>query len=207
MVPISIEHGRRRWDGHAVGRGDAGAIRRAGYVATWLGIVLAAVLTLAVILSRFGIAELFLGERTDATAALSATLLLVDRPSLIADAIQTVAAGALRGIERHAVCPLAVRDPQLLADRLRQRVVAEGFQTSWGAVGIWIGLSIRVLHASWCCASAPSQARSRSDEGPRDYRQPSMPTPELLLTSRIRRCLLRRWRRRACSTLAAPARS
>ena len=68
MVPFGISMAATVRVGHAVGRGDAGAVRRAGYVATWLGIVLAAILTLAVIVSRFGIAELFLGESTDAAA-------------------------------------------------------------------------------------------------------------------------------------------
>jgi MATE family multidrug resistance protein len=40
----------------------------------------------------------FLGESTDATAELSATLLLVGSTFFIADAIQTVAAGSLRGM-------------------------------------------------------------------------------------------------------------
>src|SRR5690348_14519041 len=98
MVPFGISMAATVRVGHAVGRNDAGAIRRAGHVAIWLGIVLAAILTLAVILGRFGIAELFLGERTDATAELAATLLLVGSTFFIADAIQTIAAGALRGM-------------------------------------------------------------------------------------------------------------
>src|SRR2546428_3605005 len=65
MVPFGISLAATVRVGHAIGRGDAGAVRRAGYVATWLGIVLAAILTLAVIVSRFGIAEVFLGESTD----------------------------------------------------------------------------------------------------------------------------------------------
>src|SRR5881227_635944 len=77
MVPFGIGMAATVRVGHAVGRNNASAVRRAGYVATWLGIVLAAILTLAVIVSRFGIAEVFLGESTDSTAELSATLLLV----------------------------------------------------------------------------------------------------------------------------------
>src|SRR6476646_5579853 len=61
MVPFGIGMAATVRVGHAIGRGDAGAVRRAGYVATWLGILLAAILTLAVIVGRFGIAELFLG--------------------------------------------------------------------------------------------------------------------------------------------------
>ena len=140
MVPFGISMAATVRVGHAVGRGDAGAIRRAGYVATWLGIVLAAILTLAVILGRFGIAELFLGERTDATAALSATLLLVGSTFFIADAIQTVAAGALRGMNDTRIPLLfAILSYWLVGFACACWL---GFWTSWGAVGIWIGLSI-----------------------------------------------------------------
>ena len=62
MVPFGIGMAATVRVGHAVGRSDAGAVRRAGFVATWLGIVLAAILTLAVIVGRFAIAGLFLGE-------------------------------------------------------------------------------------------------------------------------------------------------
>ena len=130
MVPFGISMAATVRVGHAVGRGDAGAVRRAGYVATWLGIVLAAILTLAVIVGRFGIAELFLGESTDATAELSATLLLVGSTFFIADAIQTVAAGCAARHERHAGAAV-VRDPQLLADRLRLRLLARLLDAVW----------------------------------------------------------------------------
>ena len=55
-------------------------------------------MTLAVILGRFLIAEIFLGEAVDATATLTATLLLIGSTFFVADGIQTIAAGALRGM-------------------------------------------------------------------------------------------------------------
>jgi MATE family multidrug resistance protein len=140
MVPFGISMAATVRVGHAVGRGDAGAIRRAGHVAIWLGIVLAAILTLAVIAGRFGIAELFLGERTDATAHLAAMLLMVGSTFFIADAIQTVAAGALRGINDTRVPLLfAILSYWLIGFA---SAYALGFWMSWGAVGVWIGLSI-----------------------------------------------------------------
>jgi MATE family, multidrug efflux pump len=140
MVPFGISMAATVRVGHAVGRGDAGAIRRAGHVATWLGIVLSAVLTLAVIVGRFGIAELFLGERTDATANLAAMLLLVGSTFFIADAIQTVAAGALRGMNDTRVPLLfAILSYWLIGFACACWL---GFWTSWGAVGVWTGLSI-----------------------------------------------------------------
>ena len=140
MVPFGIAMAATVRVGHAIGRGDAGAVRRAGYVATWLGIVLAAVLTLAVIVSRFGIAAVFLGESTDAAAALSATLLLVGSTLFIADAIQTIAAGSLRGMND-------TRIPLLFATLSYWLIGFPcacwlGFWTPLGAVGVWIGLSV-----------------------------------------------------------------
>src|SRR5258705_6014147 len=140
MVPFGIGMAATVRVGHAIGRGDAGAVRRAGYVPNWLGIGLAAILTLAVIVSRFRIAEVFLGESTDATAELSATLLLVGSTFFIADAIQTVAAGSLRGMNDTRV--------PLLFSILSYWLVGVacacwlGFRTPSGAVGVWIWLSI-----------------------------------------------------------------
>lgn len=140
MVPFGISMAATVRVGHAVGRGDAAGVRRAGYIATWLGIVLAAVLTAAVMVSRFGIAEVFLGESTDGTAELSATLLLVGSTFFIADAIQTVAAGSLRGMND-------TRIPLLLATFSYWLIGFPcagllGFWTPLGAVGVWIGLSV-----------------------------------------------------------------
>ena len=140
MVPFGIGMAATVRVGHAIGRGDASGVRRAGLVAMWLGIVLAAAFTLLVILGRFRIAEVFLGESTDATAELSATLLLVGSTLFIADAIQTVAAGALRGMND-------TRVPLLFATISYWLI---GFTCAWwlafwtplGAIGVWIGLSI-----------------------------------------------------------------
>jgi MATE family multidrug resistance protein len=140
MVPFGISMAATVRVGHAIGRREAGAVRRAGHVAIWLGIVLAAVLTLAVIIGRFGIAEIFLGENTDATAELSATLLLVGSTFFIADAIQTIAAGALRGMNDTRVPLLfAILSYWLIGFACACWLA---FWTPSGAVGVWIGLSI-----------------------------------------------------------------
>jgi MATE family multidrug resistance protein len=140
MVPFGIAMAATVRVGHAIGRGDASAVRRAGYVATWLGIVLAALLTLAVIVGRFGIAEIFLGESTDATAELSATLLLVGSTFFIADAIQTVVAGSLRGMNDTRIPLLfAILSYWLIGFACACWL---GFWTPMGAIGVWIGLSI-----------------------------------------------------------------
>ena len=140
MVPFGIGMAATVRVGHAIGRNDASGVRRAGFVATLLGIALTAALTLAVIVSRFGITQIFLGESTDATAALSATLLLVGATFFVADGIQTIAAGSLRGMND-------TRVPLLFATLSYWMIGFPcawwlGFWTPLSAVGVWIGLSV-----------------------------------------------------------------
>ena len=101
MVPFGIGIAATVRVGHAVGRGDAPAVKRAGFMATGLGVVFMSAMTLAVILGRFAIARLFFGEAVESGGAvieLTATLLMVGATFFVADGIQTVAAGALRGM-------------------------------------------------------------------------------------------------------------
>jgi MATE family, multidrug efflux pump len=140
MVPFGISMAATVRVGHAVGRRDSDAVRRAGYVAILLGTSFMAAMTLAVILGRFLIAEIFLGEAVDATATLTATLLLVGTTFFITDGIQTVANGALRGMND-------TRIPLLFATFSYWLVGftsawALGFWTPLGAAGVWVGLSI-----------------------------------------------------------------
>jgi MATE family multidrug resistance protein len=139
MVPFGIGMAATVRVGHAFGRGDAPAVRRAGLVATGLGIVFMAVMTLAVVLGRFAIAQIFLGEGTDAAAELSATLLLVGATFFIADGIQTIAAGSLRGMNDTRIPLLfAIFSYWLIGFPF---ACGLGFRTPLGAVGVWIGLS------------------------------------------------------------------
>jgi MATE family multidrug resistance protein len=141
MVPFGIGMAATVRVGQAVGRNDARAVKRAGLVATLLGIVLIAVLTLAVILCRFAIARLFLGsaESADVAVELAATLLLVGATFFILDGVQTIAAGALRGMNDTRVPLLfAVISYWLIGF---PAACALGFRTGLGPIGIWAGLS------------------------------------------------------------------
>jgi multidrug resistance protein, MATE family len=139
MVPFGIGMAATVRVGHAVGRGDAPAVRRAGFIATGLGIVFMSAMTLVVILERFAIARLFLGEATDATAELTATLLLVGATFFVADGIQTVAAGSLRGMNDTRMPLLfAIIGYWLIGFTC---ACGLGFWTPLGAIGVWIGLS------------------------------------------------------------------
>ncbi|MFY9951760.1 MATE family efflux transporter [Bradyrhizobium sp.] len=142
MVPFGIALAATVRVGHAVGRHDANAARRAGLVATLLGIVLASALTLAVVVARFAIARAFFGEASDGAGAageLTATLLLVGATFFVTDAVQTIVAGSLRGMND-------TRIPLLLA-AIGYWII--GFPCAYGlaffaqlgAVGVWIGLS------------------------------------------------------------------
>jgi multidrug resistance protein, MATE family len=142
MVPLGIGIAATVRVGHAVGRNDAAAVKRAGYVATLLGIVIISALTLAVILGRFAIARFFFGEAAASAGdavELTATLLMVGATFFVADGIQTVAAGALRGMNDTRV-PLVFA---AISYWLVGFTAAYGlaFWAGLGAVGVWVGLS------------------------------------------------------------------
>ena len=139
MVPYGIGMAATVRVGHGVGRRDAAAVRRAGFIATGLGIGFMSAMTLVVILGRFAIAQIFLGQGADAAAELTATLLLVGATFFIADGIQTIASGSLRGMNDTRVPLLfATVSYWLIGFTL---ACGLGFRTPLGAVGVWIGLS------------------------------------------------------------------
>jgi len=143
MVPFGISMAATVRVGHAVGRNDPAGVRRAGLIAMLIGIAFAAILTVAVVLSRFGIARLFLGEGVsdaDATIALSAELLLIGGTFFITDGLQTIAAGALRGLKDTSVPLLFAAVSYWLVGFCTAYLLA--FHTSLGPPGVWIGLSI-----------------------------------------------------------------
>lgn len=143
MIPFGISMAATVRVGQAVGRGDAAGVRRAGLVAMLLGIAIATVLTLAVVVTRFDIAEFFLGTAADdaaATIALAATLLLVGASFFVTDAIQSIAVGSLRGLkDTHIPLLFAGVGYWLIGFPLSWLL---GFHSGLGAVGVWVGLSI-----------------------------------------------------------------
>jgi MATE family multidrug resistance protein len=143
MVPLGISQAATVRVGHAVGRNDPDGVRRAGFVATLLGVALLAALTVAVMAGRFEIAQLFFGEAAASAGdaiALTATLLLVGATFFIADGVQTIAAGALRGMNDTRVPLLFAAISYWLIGFPLASVL--GFRTPLGAVGVWIGLSV-----------------------------------------------------------------
>jgi MATE family multidrug resistance protein len=142
MVPFGMSLAATVRVGHAVGRQDAAGTRRAGLAAVGLAAAFMVAMTLTVVAFRHAVPALYLGieaSSTSGTAALAATLLAIGATFFVTDGIQTVAAGALRGLND-------TRMPLLIAF-VSYWIV--GFGASWamafalglGAFGVWIGLS------------------------------------------------------------------
>jgi len=143
MVPFGISLAATVRVGQAVGRRDAIATRRAGFVAIGLGIAFAATMTLAVAMTRHAIPALFLGAgapQSAAAMALAATLLLLGASFFITDGIQSIAAGALRGLNDTRV-PLVLAALSFWAIGFASSAWL-AFPFGLGAVGVWIGLSL-----------------------------------------------------------------
>ena len=146
MVPFGISMAATVRVGHAMGRGDAAGMRRAGLSAVLLAILFEIAMTVLIALARHRIPGLFLDASDPANAAtlaLAATLLLIASTFFIADGMQTVAAGALRGLND-------MRVPLLMAGLSFWGVgfpcaYAMGFHTRLGAYGIWAGLTIGIV--------------------------------------------------------------
>lgn len=142
MVPLGVGMSATIRVGHAVGRNDPAAIKRAGYVAMLLGTLLSAILTLAVIFARFPIVRLFLGDATmnGETGGLAASLLAVGATLFVTDGLQGTAVGALRGLKDTRIPLLVAAISYWLIGFPAAYALA--FFTPFGAIGVWIGLSV-----------------------------------------------------------------
>ena len=145
MVPFGISLAATVRVGHAVGRRDPVATRRAGFGALALGAAIMLAVTAIVVALRDVIPLLFLGaeapERAD-TAPLAATLLLVGASFFITDGVQAIAAGALRGLNDTRVPMVFAAISFWLIGFSSAYGLA--FPAGLGAIGIWIGFSIAV---------------------------------------------------------------
>jgi MATE family multidrug resistance protein len=143
MVPFGISLAATVRVGQAVGRRDAAGTRHAGFAAVALAAAFMAAMTLVVVLSRHTVPLLFLGSGAEVaadTVALAATLLVLGATFSITDGVQSVAAGALRGLNDTRV-PLAIAVFSFWVAGFATSY-ALGFPLGFGAVGVWTGLSI-----------------------------------------------------------------
>jgi len=145
MLPLGIGMAATVRVAQARGRDDAAAVKRAGVVAALLGAVTAGVLTVAVVLARYSLARLFLGSAGPSRDAveLTATLLMVGATFFIADGLQTIMAGALRGLnDTTMTLVFAVFGYWCVGFPLAWLF---GFGLGLGAVGVWIALALGTL--------------------------------------------------------------
>ena len=168
MIPFGISMAATVRVGQAVGRRDADATRRAGFVAIALGAVFmvgdggaqrSRRATSFRCISRNGYA------RQRRHAILAATLLVVGASFFIADGMQTVAAGALRGLNDTRI-PLAFAALCFWVVGFPACYLL-GFSLGGGAIGVWIGLSDR--RPALCGAAGralPSPDQARLSAGP-----------------------------------------
>lgn len=145
MAPFGISMAATVRVGQALGRGDMPAARRAGFIALGLALAFMCAATLLIALTRHVIPQLFLGFGSSATEtlALASTLLLVAASFFIFDGLQTVGAGALRGLND-------TRVPFYFA---LFSFWGLGFPAAWGfgftagigTVGVWMGLTLSLI--------------------------------------------------------------
>lgn len=142
MVPFGISMAATVRVGQAVGRRDGEATRRAGFTAMILAVAFMVIMTVVIALTRHSIPLLFLGDvaATSETITLAATLLVLGATFFITDGAQSVAAGALRGLNDTRVPLLIAAFSFWIVGFASSYALA--FPAGLGAIGVWIGLSL-----------------------------------------------------------------
>ena len=107
-----------------------------------LAVAFMVVMTVVVAFTRHSIPLLFLGDAATAgeTIALAATLLVLGATFFITDGAQSVAAGALRGLNDTQVPLLIAAFSFWIVGFASSYGLA--FSAGLGAIGVWIGLSL-----------------------------------------------------------------
>ena len=146
MVPLAIAQAANVRVGHRVGAGDASGARRAGLVAIGLGATFEGVAALLLLAAPHVAIGLYLDPTLPGNAetfAIAINLIQVAVVFQVADGVQAVASGALRGLGD-------TRVPFLLATAGYWGI---GFPTAWlltmragwGAAGAWWGLAASLM--------------------------------------------------------------
>jgi len=146
MVPLAIAQAANVRVGHRVGAGDAPGARRAGLVAIGLGAAFEVAAALLLLVAPHTIIGLYLDPALPGNAetfAIAVGLVNVAIVFQVADGVQSVASGALRGLGD-------TRVPFLLATVGYWGVgfPAAWFLTiraGWGAAGAWWGLAASLI--------------------------------------------------------------
>ncbi len=142
MVPMGIGQAATARVGLAAGEGDREAAVRAGWTAIALGAGFMAAMALVLVLGSGVIPWAFLDAAdpdSAAAAALGATLLVIAGVFQLADGVQAVASGALRGLKDTQV-PMGLAALGYWGIGLPLGL-ALAWQAGLGAAGLWAGLA------------------------------------------------------------------
>jgi MATE family, multidrug efflux pump len=161
MVPLGLASSAAVRVGHAVGAGDTGRARRAGWTA--LGLGAAIMVVLGVILYAFP-RPLLIVFTTDAQVlAIGSRLLAIAAAFQLFDGTQAVTTGILRGIgDTRTPMVMNVIGHWVLGLPVGYALC---FRFAWGVTGLWIGLSIGLIFCA-VALTATWIARTRHLELP-----------------------------------------
>ncbi|MFZ5789244.1 MAG: MATE family efflux transporter [Pseudomonadota bacterium] len=143
MVPAAISHAAAARVAYGLGLGDAHAARRAGLVAMGAGVVYMLLSAAVVLAMPATIARLFLDSDMAGNAeviALAVQLLFIAALYQVADGLQVVSAGSLRGL-KDATVPLLIGLGGYWAVGLGTGALL-AFTIGWGPTGIWWGMAL-----------------------------------------------------------------
>jgi MATE family multidrug resistance protein len=129
--------------GHAVGRNDPAGTRRAGYAAIALGGAFMVAMVVLIAASRNVLPLVFVGGGSlgsDETIAIAAGLLLIGATFFIMDGLQTVTAGALRGLNDTRIPMIIAAFSFWMIGFVACYVLA--FPLHFGVNGVWVGFTI-----------------------------------------------------------------
>ena len=148
MIPFGIAEATTIRVGHALGRGDRGGLRRAYFAGLALVLTTQAISAIVLLTGNHAIAALYTSDA--AVAALAASLLLYAALFQFPDGIQTLSAGALRGLKD-------TRIPMLLAMLAYWGIgmpvgAGLGLALGWGPRGMWLGLTAGLTVAAFLMA-------------------------------------------------------
>ncbi|MFT4178806.1 MAG: MATE family efflux transporter [Thermomonas sp.] len=144
MIPFGVGEATTVRVGHALGRGDRIGLRRAYFAGLALVLGTQAISACMLLLGGHAIAGLYTADA--AVASLAASLLLYAALFQFPDGIQTLSAGALRGLHD-------TRVPMLLAALAYWGIgmpvgAGLGLALGWGPRGMWLGLTAGLLVAA-----------------------------------------------------------
>ena len=149
MIPLGLTFAATVRVGRAVGRKDAIGLYRASVTVTILAVVIAIVAALLLILLPEPLIRLFLDkENPDAAAiiAIGVPLLAVAAFFQIADTLQVIAVGLLRGLKDTKI-PMYMAVVSYLFFGVSAAYIL-GFPLDFAGVGVWSGLAVGLTIAS-----------------------------------------------------------